>query len=72
MVNGDGSMKVSADTGVCMASGQCAMLLPQVFDQREEDGVVVVLDEQPPPALHEATRQAVLGCPSGALRIEEE
>ncbi|MER7003636.1 ferredoxin [Dactylosporangium sp. NPDC000555] len=65
-------MKISADTGVCVASGQCALLLPQVFDQRDEDGVVVLLDERPPPALREAARQAVLGCPSGALRIDED
>ncbi|MEV6932301.1 ferredoxin [Dactylosporangium sp. NPDC051485] len=64
-------MRVGADTDVCVGSGQCALRLPEVFDQREEDGVVVVLDEHPPPSLRDAVRQAVLGCPSGALRLED-
>ncbi|WVK89637.1 ferredoxin [Dactylosporangium sp. AC04546] len=62
-------MKVSADTAVCVSSGQCALLLPRVFDQREDDGVVVVRDESPPPELSDAVRQAVAGCPSGALSV---
>lgn len=65
-------VRVAADTDVCIGSGQCALRLPEVFDQREEDGVVVLLDERPPEALHEAARQAVLGCPSGALSLPEE
>jgi ferredoxin len=65
------TMKVSADTAVCLAAGQCALMLPAVFDQRDDDGVVVVLDEEPPAELHDAVRAAVLGCPSGALRVDE-
>ncbi|WP_344611699.1 ferredoxin [Dactylosporangium salmoneum] len=65
------AVRVCADTGVCVGSGQCALRVPEVFDQREEDGVVVVLDEHPPPSLREAVHQAVLGCPSGALRLED-
>jgi ferredoxin len=64
-------VKVVADTAVCVASGQCALLVPEVFDQRDEDAVVVVLDEHPGPRWQEAVRQAVAGCPSGALRLEE-
>nr|WP_190249868.1 ferredoxin [Dactylosporangium sucinum] len=62
-------MRVSADPDVCVSSGQCALLLPRVFDQREDDGVVVVLDESPPPELSDTVRQAVAGCPSGALSV---
>ena len=64
-------MKVHADTAVCVASGQCALLVPAVFDQREDDGIVVVRNEEPPPDQHDAVRQAVLICPSGALRLVE-
>lgn len=65
-------MKVTADQNICASSGQCAALVPRVFDQREEDGVVVVLDEDPPEELADAVRQAVRVCPSGAIKIIEE
>jgi ferredoxin len=64
-------MKVHADTRTCVASGQCALLVPAVFDQRDDDGVVVVGEEEPAPEHHEAVRHAVLMCPSGALRLIE-
>lgn len=54
-----------------MASGQCALLAPDTFDQRDDDGTVLLRDEEPPPAHHDVVRQAVLTCPSGALRIVE-
>ncbi|GAA3453133.1 ferredoxin [Dactylosporangium matsuzakiense] len=63
-------MKVRADTAVCVASGMCVMHAPEVFDQREDDAVVVVLVAEPPEREHDAVRQAVLGCPSGALSID--
>lgn len=64
-------MKVSADTSVCVASGQCALLAPDTFDQRDDDGIVVVRNDEPPLAHHDVVRQAVLTCPSGALSIVE-
>lgn len=64
-------MKVVADTDLCVASGQCALLVPSVFDQRDADGIVVVLADRPVAAQHDQVRHAVLGCPSGALRLAE-
>lgn len=64
-------MKVVADTDVCVASGQCVMLAPRTFTQDDEDGVVVVLDEEPPAEARDVVRNAALTCPSGALRIIE-
>lgn len=43
--------------------------LPEVFDQRDEDGVVIVLDAAPAPALHDAVREAVAVCPAAAIRL---
>lgn len=65
-------MKVTADQDVCASSGQCVGFAPRVFDQRDEDGVVVVLDENPPAELAEAVREAARSCPSGAIKIVEE
>ncbi|MGI5240997.1 ferredoxin [Dactylosporangium sp. CA-139066] len=64
--------RISADTGVCVSSGMCAMMVPEVFDQREEDGRVVVRREQPPPELADRVHDAVHSCPSGALRLDED
>ena len=64
-------MRVSADIHICVASGQCAMLAPDTFTQREEDGIVSVLDEQPPLDQHDRVRQAAASCPSGAIQLAE-
>ncbi|CAM5507981.1 ferredoxin [Streptomyces canarius] len=36
-------MKVHIDEHKCVASGQCVLVAPDVFDQRDEDGVAVLL-----------------------------
>ena len=41
-------MKVTIDTAKCIASGQCVLNAPDVFDQRDEDGIVVLLNPNPP------------------------
>lgn len=64
-------MKVTADEGLCCGSGMCALRADQVFDQREEDGIVIVLDGAPPPELHEAVREAASVCPTGAISLSE-
>jgi ferredoxin len=41
-----------------------------VFDQRDEDGIVVVLNENPPAELADEVRNAAAVCPALAIRIE--
>jgi ferredoxin len=65
-------VKIRADTEVCVSSGMCVLNVPEIFAQREEDGVVEILLVEPPPQWQDAVRDAVLGCPSGALSVEEE
>ncbi|MFG3440509.1 ferredoxin [Nonomuraea sp. NPDC047897] len=62
-------MKIEADTTVCIGAGMCALTVPKVFDQSEEDGTVVLLDPSPPEELADAVRRAVTLCPSGALSV---
>jgi ferredoxin len=64
-------MKVSADGDLCCGSGLCVMKAPQVFDQREEDGVVLVVDDAPPPDQHNAVRTAAAMCPTSAIELVE-
>lgn len=65
------TMRVTADRGVCIGAGMCALTVPEVFDQDEEEGLVWLLAPDPDAALHESVREAARLCPSGALRVEE-
>ncbi len=63
-------MRIQADRDVCIGSGTCALTCSDVFDQ-EDNGTVIVLQEEPPAALEDTVRAAVSACPTLALRIEE-
>ncbi|GAA1454967.1 ferredoxin [Nocardiopsis tropica] len=65
-------MRVELDEPKCVASGQCVVAAPDVFDQRDEDGVAVVLDRTPPEHLYEEVSEAVAICPAAALRLVQE
>ena len=64
-------MKVTVDQHKCVSSGMCVMNSPDVFDQRDDAGVVVLLIDDPRPDLTDATREAAAACPALAIRIEE-
>ncbi|EHR63574.1 ferredoxin [Saccharomonospora cyanea] len=65
-------MRIVADTERCVGAGQCVLSEPAVFDQREDDGTVVVLVDRPDGEELDNTRQAVEICPSQALSLVEE
>ncbi|TDD59090.1 ferredoxin [Kribbella antibiotica] len=62
-------MQVAVDVPKCVASGQCVQIAPEVFDQRDDDGMVVLLDEAPPPAEHDSVHEAALVCPAAAFLV---
>ena len=64
-------MKVVVDEEKCIAAGQCVSAAMDVFDQRDEDGIVVLLNENPPAELADDVRDAAAVCPALAIRIEE-
>ncbi len=65
-------MKIRVDTSRCVGAGQCVWVAPQVFDQREEDGIVRVLLENPPEDLQDFAREAAKVCPAQVIQIIEE
>lgn len=64
-------MKVVIDEDKCVAAGQCVAASMEVFDQRDEDGVVVLLNEFPPDELAADVREAAAVCPALAITIVE-
>jgi ferredoxin len=64
-------MKVIVDEEKCIASGQCVLNAPDVFDQRDEDGIVVLLNPSPPADAEADVRQAAALCPALAIMIED-
>ena len=63
-------MKVTVDQNKCVASGHCVLAAPDVFDQRDEDAIVVLLDPSPPDGLAEDVKQAAALCPALAITVE--
>ncbi|MER5351036.1 ferredoxin [Kitasatospora sp. NPDC002551] len=64
-------MELHADRTRCIGAGMCALTAPAVFDQDEEEGLVVLLAAHPPQDSHPAVRLAVGGCPAAALALTE-
>lgn len=64
-------MKVMVDQDRCCGSGQCVLAVEEVFDQRDEDGIVVLREPEPAPPLHERVREAAIICPAAAITVEE-
>lgn len=62
---------IHIDEHKCVGAGQCVLAAPEVFDQREEDGVVVLLKHDTTDADAPAIRRAAKLCPAHAIRIEE-
>ncbi|WP_151769700.1 ferredoxin [Streptomyces abyssomicinicus] len=62
-------MRITVDTERCMGSGMCVLTAEEVFDQREDDGKVVVLRPEPPAGDRDAVREAVGLCPAGAITL---
>ncbi|MDP9868127.1 MULTISPECIES: ferredoxin [Streptosporangium] len=62
-------MKVTVDEAKCCGAGQCVLIAPEVFDQREEDGIVILLDPEPGEDQHVLVREAAAVCPAAAIEL---
>jgi len=65
-------MRVELDEPKCVAAGQCVMASPEVFDQRDDDGVAILLEERPADELLDGVREAVAICPAAAIRLVDQ
>ena len=64
-------MKIRVDQHRCIGAGQCVRNAPAVFDQRDSDGIVVLLVDAPSDVLADKVRKAARLCPSQSIHIEE-
>ncbi|TYB57769.1 ferredoxin [Nonomuraea sp. PA05] len=64
-------MRVTVDEDKCCGAGSCVLVAPEVFDQRDDDGIVVLLNAEPGEDQHAAVREAAVVCPGAAIEVSE-
>ena len=64
-------MKIRLDQERCVSGGQCVFAAPEVFDQRDEDGVAILLvdADNVPEELREEVIEAIDICPAQAIAL---
>lgn len=62
-------MRVTVDDNLCTSIGTCARICPEVFEIRR-DGLLYVLQDEPPESLRAEVEEAVDMCPMAAISIE--
>jgi ferredoxin len=65
------NVKVFIEEDKCVGSGQCVLAADDVFDQRDEDGIVVLLDDNPPADRLADVKHAAAVCPALAIIVQE-
>ncbi len=64
------TLRITANTSVCIGAGQCVTTAPDLFDQ-EERGTVIVLEDEVPEDQRALVREASYLCPSRAITYTE-
>jgi ferredoxin len=64
-------MHITIDEHRCIGAGQCVLAAPSVFDQREDDGVVILLNADPPDSESADVRDAAALCPAAVIEVQQ-
>ncbi|MFJ6084454.1 ferredoxin [Streptomyces sp. NPDC092369] len=67
----DGELEIEVDRDRCVGGGMCALFVPAVFDQSDDDGKVLLRIPVPGAGLTGSVRGAATRCPSGAITLHE-
>jgi len=65
-------MRIEVNREKCTSSGSCVMYCPDLFDQDEKDGRVLLIAEFPSERQEGEVREVVVRCPTGAIRVVED
>lgn len=63
-------MKIKVDPEVCVGTGSCISISPELFELNDE-GVATVKAAEVPSELASACREAAESCPVEAISVEE-
>jgi len=63
-------VKVVVNFDLCASNAVCMNLAPEVFEVRD-DGYLYILNENPGDELADKVREAVNGCPTGAISLAD-
>ncbi len=61
-------MSIVVQKDACVGAGQCALVAPDVFDQ-DDDGLVLLLQENPEGSDLEGATKAARLCPARAITV---
>jgi ferredoxin len=64
-------VQVTVDRDRCCGSGQCVLTAPEVFDQSDDDGLVLLTVAEPSTEQQPAVREAAKWCPAGAITVQD-
>ncbi|GAC70369.1 ferredoxin [Gordonia soli] len=64
-------MRITIDQDKCIASGQCVAAASDVFDQRDEDGIAILVNDDPPAEDAADVHHAAAVCPALAILVED-
>lgn len=64
-------MKVTTEPKKCIASGACVLASPTVFDQ-DDEGIVVLLQENPDASLADEVDDAAAACPAMVIGVKHD
>lgn len=63
-------MRVEVDYDTCVSTGSCARTAPEVF-QLSNEGILTVLQAEPPESLRFDVEAAAELCPVAAITVED-
>lgn len=65
-------MSFTVNASRCVGAGVCALAAPNVFEQNDDDGIIVVLDNNPPAHQANAIRDAAARCPAAVIVLMDQ
>jgi len=63
------NFRIRIDESQCIGAGRCVIAAPDLFDQRESDGVVMVMTQSPAPDAYDRAVKAAAQCPARVIEI---